>query len=159
LANSPLGIDVTLVTSTAKHELGLKVYDPANPQNRYQYVRADDAITQYQAVGLDFAAGGSGSATDVPNLVTPTSAVNESIEGIAQVAFSAGYYGFILIEGTGTCLTAAAIASAGIHLVSTATAGTLDDTAAAAANALAQAGGRGVIAVTAAGTSDTVRIA
>lgn len=139
-----LGIDVTATHTTAQHELGLVVEDSANPQNRYLYVRADDAVAQYDAVQLDVAAAGSGSASDVPFLVTPSGAADEVIEGIAQVAIAAGSYGFVLVEGSGT-VKAAATVVAGAPAVTIATAGTLDDTVAAAGNALASAVGRGVV--------------
>jgi hypothetical protein len=139
-----LGVSVTSTSTSIQHELGLKAFDPANPQNIYQYVRADDAVAQYDAVMLDTAAAGSGDASDVPFLVTPTAAADDVIEGIAQVAIAAGSYGFILIDGDGSSKAAATVV-AGAPAVTIATAGTLDDTAAAAGNALATAAGRGVV--------------
>lgn len=139
-----LGVDVTSTSTTAEHEVGVKAIDPANPQNVYQYVQADDAVAQYDAVQLDVAAAGSGSSANVPFLVTPTSAADQIIVGVAQVAIAAGSYGFILIEGGGT-VKAAATVVAGAPAVTIATAGTLDDTVAAAGNALAAGSGRGVV--------------
>lgn len=141
---SYLGIDVTSVKAAAEHQLGLEVSPDSNPQNVYRYVQADDAVTQYDAVTIDTAVGGSGSSANVPYVVTPTAAADTVIYGVAQVAFTAGYYGFVLIKGAGT-VNAATTVVAEAHAVPTATAGQLDDTAASAANALALASGVGVI--------------
>lgn len=104
-----LGLDVSATHTTAQHELGLVVADPANPQNRYRYVQADDAITAYDAVVFDFALGGSGTAANAPWIVT-RSGDAAKVVGIAQVSIAAGSFGFILIEGEGIVQAETAVA-------------------------------------------------
>jgi hypothetical protein len=93
-----LGVDVTAGnTSAQEHELGLEVWVSGI---KYTYVQADDAVTLYDAVTLDVAAAGSGTAANAPWLVTPTGAAAVSMSGIAGVtAFTAGYYGWIITGG------------------------------------------------------------
>lgn len=133
MSDKVLGIDVTSVLTSAEHELGLRVPDPANPQNHYVYVQADDAVAQYDAVTLDFAAGGSGAAASVPHLVTPTSAATSFFVGVAQVAIAAGSYGFILVEGEGIVQAETAVAQGDV-LAPSAVAGELITQPSTAAN-------------------------
>jgi hypothetical protein len=93
--------------------------------NTYLYVRADDAVVQYDSVTFDFATAGSAVAGDVPHAVTPTAAVAEWIVGIAQVAIAAGDYGWVLIKGTGSADVLGTVVQ-GDTLVSTAVSGQLD---------------------------------
>lgn len=146
--NKVLGVDVDVVSSTPDHELGLVVEADGV---RYMYVQADDAVTQYNAVKIDAAAAGSGTAGNVPYLVTPTAAADEVLAGVAQVAFTAGYYGFVAIGGKVIVLVAAGL-TALEPLGTTGTAGTLDGVVASAANALAAGSGVGAISVSAIGT-------
>lgn len=92
-----LGVDVTAAaTSTQQHELGLEVWVGSK---KYVYVQADDAITLYDAVTLDVAAGGSGTAANAPWLITRTAAAGNVLVGVAHVAITAGYFAFIQTWG------------------------------------------------------------
>lgn len=92
-----LGVDVTAAaTSTAQHELGLEVWVDSK---RFVYVQADDAITLYDAVTLDVAAAGSGTAANAPWLITRTGAAGVNVFGVAGVAITAGYYAFVQTWG------------------------------------------------------------
>lgn len=131
-----IGIDVTRVRTNAQgpeHILGLEVQPDDNPANVYRYVQADDAVAIYDAVILDLAAGGSGSAANVPWLVTPVSAVAQDIVGVAQVAIAAGGYGFVLVKGTGTVRGDGSVA-AGDRCVSGAAAGVVTTQVSTATN-------------------------
>lgn len=146
-----LGVDVEIVKTLAEgpeHELGLIVEADGT---QYKYVQADSAVAQYDAVKIDSAAAGSGLTANVPFVVTPTAAADEVIAGVAQVAIAAGSYAFVAIKGKAVVKVAAGLTAEEL-LVTTATAGTLDGTAAAVGNALAAGTGVGVQSYTAIGT-------
>lgn len=131
-----IGVDVTRVDTVQKFPLGQTI-TTANG-GRYRYIRAGAAIAQYDALKADAAEG----AFDWQ----PTAAADEGILGIAQVAIGDNEFGWVLIEGKGFVKVAATVV-AGASLVTIATAGTLDDTAAAAGNALATGVGVGVTCI------------
>lgn len=131
-----LGIDITLVTSDQRHELGIEI--DCDDGTRRKYVRAGAAVAQYDALIVDVAEGHYD--------LTPASAANQPIAGVAPYAMTDNYYGWVIVRGKATCKVAATVV-AGAPLVTTATAGTLDDTAGTADNALAAASGIGVILV------------
>lgn len=106
--------------------------------NTYKFVKASAAVAQYEACQTDHANDTAG------NIVKKTAAVTDDLAGVAQDAFAANDYGWLLVSGTGTCkiLTAGA---AGELLAPTATAGVLGIGAAASVQMLRaksmQAGG------------------
>lgn len=132
-----LGIKATDVDSVQKHALGIEVdFDDGT---RRRYVRAGAAVAQYDALIIDFAEGKfdwqPSAAADVPIVgVCPVSGVSDN------------YFFWAIVKGPANVKVAATIV-AGAILVPIATAGTLDDTAATAANALAMGAGVGVIAI------------
>lgn len=131
-----LGIKLAQVDDTQKHALGIQV--DGDDGCRYRYIRAGAAIAANDALTVDAAEGHYD--------FHPTSAANQPITGIAVVAIADNKFGWVKTGGKATVKVAAAIV-AGAHLVSTGTAGTLDDVAAAAADAQAAAAGIGCIAI------------
>lgn len=117
---STLGVDLTANTAAATHRLG-EIVEAADGQE-YMYVQdSGAAITQYFAVAIDEAF----AATEL----TTTLAQEGHYIGIAQVALTADYYGWIAMKGSDlTCKMNAAVA-VDTQLYTTATAGELDDAA------------------------------
>lgn len=130
-----LGIDFTATHTTQKHGLGAKV--PATDGREYTYVLAGAAIAATDAVV--FSAGWSA-------IKTPATA-DAIFHGVAHVAIASGSYGWVVTRGIVSCKAAATVV-AGAAAVTIATAGTLDDTAASAANALSAACGAGAMFTT-----------
>lgn len=93
--------------STAQDKLG----------NVYRYVKAGASIAAFDAVRFQ------GSTLGFDD-VRPTSAAAQPVVGIAQAAFASGDYGYVLIDGVGSCKTTGSVA-ANVQLVSSGTAGTL----------------------------------
>jgi len=125
MAEQYLGIDVAERNTTQQHPLGLEVIDPADPTKHYMYVIADDTVAVNSAVFIDTGVGGSGVTAQLPWVISPTTDLAEAIFGIADTAFAAGEYGFVLIQGEVTVLAASSLAVDEI-CVSTATDGTVD---------------------------------
>ena len=124
--SAPLATDLRTVGTAKLFSLGTIATNLSTTSTKhYMYVRADDIVPVNGCVKLDLAAAGSGLAADAPFLVTPTTNVNEIVEGIAEVAFTAGDYGFIIIRGHTTVVCAAGVA-AGEQLVTTANDGEVD---------------------------------
>jgi hypothetical protein len=100
--------------------------------NRVKLVRAQSAIALGDAVQLDT------GQTDEPAAVIPTSAADQSVEGIAHIAIPSGSYGWITIGGRVPSAKVAATTAANVTLMTTSTAGTLaTSVGGTAANALA----------------------
>lgn len=153
-----LGVDVSAAwTSTQAHELGLAVWFNGI---EYTYVQADDAIAQYDAVTLDVAAGGSGTAANAPWLVTKTGAAGVVLMGVSHLAASAGYYGFIITKGKAFVQAETAVAALD-YLAPSAVAGELITQPSTAVNptkadfdsALANVHGKGAVALEAEGAT------
>lgn len=132
-----LGIEVTDVDTVQKHALGLEV--DCDDGTRRRYVRAGAAVAQYDALIIDFAEG--------PYDYQPSAAADTPIHGVCPVSGVADNNFFWAVVQGKTNVKVAATIVAGAPLVPTAVAGTLDDTAATAANALAMAAGVGVVAI------------
>lgn len=131
------GIDVERVDDVRAHPLGLKVECSDGTTRRY--VRAGAAVAQYDALVQDFAEG----VFDWQ----PVAAADTTVLGVCPVAGVADNYFFWAIIAGPAFVKVAATIVVGAPLVPVATAGTLDDTAATAANALAMSSGVGVVAV------------
>jgi len=120
MADKFLGVDFDVVTTTAKHELGIEAEDVRGgnyglsisqidqfpggpvtttrtyfPGNRYKYVQASATIAIGDAVKIDDAA----ADLTKPGLVTPTTAVTDIVDGVAHVAIASGSFGWITIKG------------------------------------------------------------
>lgn len=115
---SPIGVDLTRPTSDARFRLG-EICKTADGQE-YIYVQDNgSALTQYAFVAVD-------EAFAATELTTALALVGHYI-GIAQVAFTASYYGWVAVKGSDlTGLTNAAVA-VDTQLYTTATAGKVDD--------------------------------
>ncbi len=142
-----LGIEVDVVDTTRKHELGIEV-DFANGK-RYKYIRAGGSIAANDALSIDVAEG-------VYDYHPSPAAANVILAGVSEVAIGDNEFGWVVVRGP-VVVKAAATVVAGKPAVSIATAGTLDDTAADADNALAAGSGVGAIfATTTSGGKATV---
>jgi len=117
------GVNALLEHSVAKFEVGVTAYNPAQPNQKLVYVQADDAVVAGNALVRDFAAAGSGSATNVPFLVTTSSAVAQGVVGISLIAITAGYYAWIVCEGPVDDANVTTALVAGNSLTTSATAG------------------------------------
>ena len=84
------------------------------------YVQAASAVAQYDAVSVRF------NNTVVP--ITTTNSANSKAVGFAQASIASAYYGWVQIGGKPVVKLAASCLPA-VPLYTTATAGTLDDTA------------------------------
>jgi len=144
-----LGVDVDKASSSVQeHPLGLRVQaiDSTYGVREYEYVKAGAAVAATDAVRADHA--------EEDLSVMPVEAADLPIRGVAHVAINDNEFAFIVVEGA-VLVKAAATVVAGQPAVPTATAGTLDDTAATAAGALAHAAGVGAtfLSTTASGTA------
>ncbi len=111
-----LGAYLADTHTTPQFELGSLTIQNGNT---YRYVQASSAV----AAG-DFVVMNTGS-TNEPNVVLPSSAVNQVIEGMSPIAIAANSYGWIIVEGSMTGAKVAASTAVGAQLGSSATAGTL----------------------------------
>lgn len=134
-----LGIRFDQVDTAQVGALGVEI--DCDDGTRRKYIKASGTIAQFDALTF----------TGTQHNWKSTDAVNQGVAGICPVAGVATTNFFWAIVG-GPAVVKAATVVALTQLVSTATSGTLDDTVAAAANALGAAGGKGVTAITADGT-------
>ena len=133
----PMGgfpIDSTTREASASLPLGTLAWD--HDGNEYRYVCAGADVAANDAVRFQGSAAGWDD-------VRPTSATGQNVIGVATAAFdqSVAPYGFVLTRGVVTCKVVVST-TALLPLVTTATAGTLDD---AAETSLA--GVRGIVAL------------
>ncbi|MEC9266715.1 MAG: hypothetical protein VX464_11700 [Pseudomonadota bacterium] len=113
-----IGPYIAGTTTDAKFGLGDKHVDHLG--RTWVYVQAAEALTQYDFVGIDedYAA----------SQLTATEAGDGWFIGVAQVAFSADEYGWIVCQGAnGITARVAASCAADVALYTTATAGVVDD--------------------------------
>lgn len=158
MAEQISGCDPTRADADAAFTLGQEAIDPrvsTFPGNIIRYVRASGTIPANGAVRRDAA------HADEPNAVLATSATGQIIAGVAIVALASSgtnRFGWIVIHGKSNVLTAA-VAAADTVLVTTATAGTLDDLATNTdftAVAIAAIGGVPVVSVDSTAATDGV---
>lgn len=137
-----LGIEFTQVDAgpVFPHTLGIEVY--CDDGTKRKYVRAGAAIAPGDVLKVDTAEG--------PNDFDPVSAADQPIAGAWPSAFPvvADNSGFWVVVGGDVSVKSAATVVPGAPVVTIATAGTVDDTAATAANALASGAGLGGIFTT-----------
>lgn len=123
-----LGIDPTRVDTVAQFPLGFITEDPragSVPGNKLKYCKFGGTVTVGQATQLDVTA----TLAERHATVIATSAANQKIEGVSLPStIASGQFGWIVYSGVATAATAATIV-AGAVLLTTGTAGTLDDTA------------------------------
>lgn len=116
------GINPTQADTTAQFPPGTIADDPRGGVfggNRIRYVRAQSALTANFAVHIDV------GQTDDPFAVNPTSAINQAVEGVAHSAIPIGNFGWITIQGNVPLANVDAAVTAGVNLVSGASAGRL----------------------------------
>lgn len=116
------GINPTQADTTASFPPGTVADDPRGgifAGNRIRYVRAQSQLTANFAVHLDV------GQLDDPFSVNPTSAVNQAVEGIAHATIPAASFGWITIQGNVPLANVDAAVTAGVNLVSGASAGRL----------------------------------
>lgn len=151
-----LGVDVDKASSaTQEHPLGMQVQaeDVTYGIRTYEYIKAGATIAATDALRADHAEENFSAM--------PVEAVNLPLKGVAHVAIVDNEFAFIVVRGVAS-VKAAATVVAGQPAVPTATAGTLDDTAAGdvggAAQAQAHAAGVGVtfLSTTASGVADVL---
>lgn len=131
------GIDPTETFSStnanSRRGLPFKLGQRGMDSNGYEYifVEADEAVTQYAAcvIAEDF------GVEMVDTTSTAADAGQGKGVGVAQTALTSGYFGWIMVNGIGSCLGAASCVKY-TELNSTATAGTLDDDATAGAEVI-----------------------
>lgn len=144
-----LGVDLARVDTVQKHELGFRI--EKSDGRIYRYMVAGAAIALGDVLQSDTA------EADFPtHSVQPTSAADQTIVGCwpnenpptgSRAAIADNSF-FWMLEKGDALVKAAATVVAGAPIVTIATAGTVDDTAATAANALALAAGVGGYFVT-----------
>lgn len=143
MSEKHLGIDVGRIDSTQKNELGFEILK--SDGRRYRYVQASGAIALGDVLMADYTIGTllwgvkTVSAADLPCVGCWP---NENPAGgqTARVAVTTLFFFWMLVKGDANVKAAAAVV-VGAPAIPTAVAGTVDDTAASAANALAQAAG------------------
>lgn len=159
MAETILGCDPTRADAAAQFALGQEALDTRDgfKGNVIRYVKAAGTIAINAAVRRDPA------NADEPNAVLATSATGQVIQGVALAALSSSVsnnnlFGWITIHGKATPLTAA-VAAVDTVLVTTATAGTLDDLATNTdftAVAIAAIGGVSVVSLDSTAATDGV---
>lgn len=95
--------DLTTPSSTQKYPLGaiVAVYnDSDKAMSRYEYVKSHAALVQYTPYVIAYSTTANVVTAAVGTMGAPGSQVC-----VPQVAFTSGYYGFVLIEGKGKALT------------------------------------------------------
>lgn len=142
-----MGIDFARVDTEQQNELGVRI--EANDGKVFRYVKAGAAIALGDVLQWDFVEG--------TWEVQPTSAADQTPCGAwpnenvstTQVRAAVADNSFFWMQCGGDALVkAAATVVSGAPIATIATAGTVDDTAAAAGNALAAASGVGGVFVT-----------
>lgn len=122
--------DLTTPTSTQQYTLGY-VYEELDTDKyavrKYMYVKSHGALTAYQPyiVSLSATAG-----SEVITAAPATLAAPGSLICVPQVAFTSGYYGFVLIQGDGSVLMTAETYAVGdmLQILNTGTALVVDGT-------------------------------
>jgi len=122
--------DLTTPTSTQEYKLGLVVsVEDSDTKiiNQYMYVKAHTALTAYQPYVLNY---GSTAGAEFVTAAPATLAAPGSLVVVPQVAFTADYYGFVLIKGNGKVLMTAETYAVGdfLQILNTGTALVVDGT-------------------------------
>ena len=117
------GANFALTHTVAQHKVGT-VGRNADGQEAI-YVQADDDVLAKAPVFTDASLAGSGTAGNPPYVVTPITAVDQAVMGIAPVAIAAGSYGWVITKGLVTLVLVAGGTAINDCLGSSATADTL----------------------------------
>lgn len=125
--------DLTTPTSTQQYQLGAEIVIADTDKTaikKYRYVKSHGALTQYQPY---IVSNSSTSGSEVITAAPATLAAPGSLICVPQVAFTSGYYGFVLIEGDGKVLMTAETYAVGdaLQILNTGTALVVDGTSGA----------------------------
>lgn len=110
--------DLVTPTSTQEFPLGLEVVT-SNPfgtfpnRRRWKYVQADNALAQY---GIYAIKGVYASNAVKVKAITPATSSVYQMFGVAPVAFTDEYYGWLQIEGDCTILATSSTGTAGNYV-------------------------------------------
>lgn len=99
--------DLSTPTATQQYKLGtiVKVLDDSKTaESEYMYVKAHTGLTAYQPYVLNYS---STSGAEFRTAAPATLTAPGSLVVVPQVAFTANYYGFVLIKGDGKVLMSA----------------------------------------------------
>lgn len=118
-----LGVNIANGDATAMHTLGSRVH--MNDGSQYVYVKSINTCNLGDFVKIVL---GDASA---PFAVTPTTAATDQAVGVAQIAISAGAFGWILVKGKMPSANVVTGAVAGTIIIPSATAGRCTSIAAA----------------------------
>ena len=152
MAGFMFGVDPTRVDTVRAFAIGTECIDPRTNDfqgNTIRYVKAGSAIALGDALKV------KSDETEEPNVLIPTSAIQQPVVGIAHVAIASGSFGWVTVKGRVASAKAAASTAVDARLGSSATAGTLATLTQADSNytsndyfeLLAVASGVGVVAL------------
>lgn len=127
VVDGKIGVNLELTTSVAQYALGTMV--STNDGGSYQYVQANETISQYAAVAIY---GTQKVRMIETSIVTAAGELQARVVGFAQVSMVSGYYGWVARQGVVT-VNVADDCAAGAMLFTTTTAGVLDDATVSAA--------------------------
>lgn len=129
LSRAPMGVDLTLTTTTAQYDLGT----PYNASNgEYVYVKASGAVAQYALVKIS----SDGNWTAAEGTTTLLPSTEPAMVGVAQVAIADTSYGWVWRgKGIARCKFAASCVQ-DVKIYTTATGGVVDDAATTLVNNL-----------------------
>jgi hypothetical protein len=105
--------DLVTPTSTQKFPLGLEIAtgNVSNGTRKvWKYIQADNALSQY---GIYTIKGVYASNAVTVKAQTPATSSVYQMKGVAPVAFTDEYYGFVQIEGNCTILATSSTGTAG----------------------------------------------
>lgn len=127
--------DLITPTSTQLYPLGYiqTVQDPDKKAvKKYMYVKSHNTLTAYVPYAITYSStSGSEVITAAPSTLTAPG----QLLCVPQVAFTSGYYGFVLIEGDGSVLMTAETYAVGdfLQVINAGAAAVVDGTSGAAA--------------------------
>lgn len=116
------GVSPTQVDTVALFTLGTECRDPRArdfPNNVIRYVKAGSAIALGDALKV------KADEADEPNVLIPTSAIQQPVLAIAHVAIGSGSFGWVTTHGRVASASVAASTAAEARLGSSASAGKL----------------------------------
>jgi hypothetical protein len=148
-----LGIDPTRVDTVRQFPLGTEAKDPRTndfPQKVLKYVKAGSALSTGNSLVVSLA------DAEEPYVLVPSSALNQVIAGITEIAIASGSFGWVTVRGrVASALKTASTVTAGDPMSTTATAGALAIANSTSATALAVGTGIGVQALDSSDSNST----
>lgn len=141
-----IGTEVTQTQTAAEGEaFAVGTHVLGSDETEFVYIECTGAIAQFDCVAID----------EDHNALPITNALAAAGHGIgfAQIAIALGEFGWVATRGSNISVTVAASAAKDVQIYTTATAGSLDDTATSTATLL-----RGVVLATTNGTASTTSV-